>query len=240
MQHFPNIFFAPLQAAGFWQWSDFLRHQAVNNGREPLFINLDETVVSMSSPDAKGLVVSKRWWKGSMRPGQPISMRERRSMVSHVGLCTHRTDAQGRLPQIFTGNTRCFTLPLMAALAAILPSNVQFWRCTSSWNTSNLMLEILTEISRVMAEFPSLQPILVMDAAPIHLTRAVIQATAALNIWLLIVPARATYALQPLDTHAFPPHKAFLRRAYRDAKDANGVVTPLAWAKTLIMVVRQF
>lgn len=63
---------------------------------------------------------------------------------------------------------------------------------------------------------------------------------AELGIWLLVVPPKATYALQPLDTHVFSPYKAFLRRAYRDAKDGQGSVSLLAWAMTLVSVCTEF
>jgi hypothetical protein len=229
-----------LQAAAFWQWADFLRKQAVSNGGEPLFINLDETAVSMCHPEAIGMVVSKRWWKGGLRPGQTITRSVRRSMVSHVGLCTHRVDVQARLPHIFIGNHRCFTVPLIDAMATELPATVKFWRRKSSWNSAVLMQDILREISSVMSDFPSLQPILVMDTVGVHVTNAVLRTASDLNLWLLIVPARTTYALQPLDTHVFSPYKAFLKRAYRDSKDEAGNVTPQAWAKTLISAATEF
>ena len=210
------------------------------NGKEPLFVNLDETSVPRASPDAVGLIASKRWWPGDARPCQKITRKDRRTMVTHVGMCTHRTDVQPLLPQIFIGNFYVFTVALMAAMAAVLPSNVKFWRERSSWNNSALMLHILRELSAALAGRPEFQIILVLDCATIHLTLAVIRKAAELGIWLLVVPPNATYALQPLDTHVFSPYKAFLRRAYREAKDERGVVTLLAWAQTSISVATHF
>ena len=161
-------------------------------------------------------------------------------MVTHVGMCTHRRDVQPLLPQIFIGNYYCFTLALMAAISTLLPPQVKFWRRRSSWNNSELMLEILLELSSALASRPEFQIILVLDAASIHLTLAVIRKAAELGIWLLVVPPRATYALQPLDTHVFSCYKAFLRRAYRDAKDEQGNVTLLAWARMLVSVATHF
>lgn len=143
------------QAHGFWQWRDFLVRRAVLSGRQPLLVNLDETSVCRALPDAKGLIVSKRWWPGTTRPSQDVSRKDPRSYVSHVAMCTHRSDIQPLLPQIFTGNWHIFTLPLMAALAAAaLPPAVKFWRQKSSWNTSALMLDILQELSAALAHRP--------------------------------------------------------------------------------------
>ena len=127
----------------------------------------------------------------------------------------------------------------MAHMASQLPSNVQLWRRKSSWNTSELMLLILQEVANVMQQhFPNAQPILIMDSAPIHLARAAIRRPSELGMWVLVVPARCAYALQPLDVCTFSRYKAYLRRAYQRAKNANGIVTDIAWAKTLVDVVR--
>jgi hypothetical protein len=224
----------------FWEWSDYLRQCARDADKEPLFVNLDETAVSMCSPAAKGMVVTKRWWRGQVRPGQSIPRSVRRSMVTHVGLCTHRTDVQGRLPQIFIGNERIFTQRLMGAVSDLLPPKILFWRKKSSWNTAALMVQILNEISHALEAFPKVQIILVLDCSKIHLTPAVLKTAADLNLWLLVVPARCTWLLQPLDTHVFSPYKAFLRRAYRDSKNAEGQVSPEAWAQTLVDVSTTF
>ena len=229
-----------LQAKSFWHWRDFLAHRAEQAGKEALFVNLDETSVSRASPDAKGLIVSKRWWPGNSRPCQKICRKDRRSMVTHVGMCTHRTDVQPLLPQVFIGNYYCFPLALMTAIAGMLTGRVQFWRRTSSWNTAALMLEILAELSAAPAGRPEFQIILVLDSASIHLTLAVIRKATELGIWLLVVPPRTTYALQPLDTHVFAAYKAFLRRAYRDAKDEHGQVSNIAWVRTLVAVATVF
>ena len=78
-----------------------------------------------------------------------------------------------------------------------------------------------------------------MDTAPIQLTQAVFRKAQSSGIWCLIVPARCTDALQPLDTHVFSPYKAYLLRSFQDAKNEDGVVTDEAWACTLVAVVRK-
>ena len=75
------------------------------------------------------------------------------------------------------------------------------------------MLQVLTEIAIVLAEFPGFQCILVLDCAPIHLTSRVLRMASDLGIWLLPVPARCTFLLQPCDTHVFSPYKAFCEEA---------------------------
>jgi hypothetical protein len=228
------------QVSGFWSWCDWLREQAVAIGREPLFLNLDETAVPQSSPDAIGMVVRKRWWPAKKRPVQRVPKSKRRGMVTHVGLVTHNSTVQGRLPQIVVGNKRCFTPEMMNAAVRSAPAKVKFWRKKSSWVNTEIMLDILREIALTVAEFPELQPILVMDCAPVHLARQVLDRAAVLGIWILPVPARCTFLLQPCDTHVVSPYKAFLRRLYRECKTDEGVVTPEAWLHNLVDAATKF
>lgn len=228
------------QVGDFWGWGDWLGQQASDSGREPLYVNLDETGVNKAYPKAVGMIVGRSWWQGRGRPLQRIPKKDFRQMVTHVGLCTHNTTVQGRLPQIWIGNTRIFTHAFMEAVAQTAPGRVKFWRRNSSWNNSELMLAVLTELSLVLAEFPGFQPILVLDCASIHLTPRGLRMASALGIWLLPVPARCIFLLQPLDTHVFSPYKAFLRRRYQELKDAHGNVTTEAWARLLIEVSTSF
>ena len=45
---------------GFRSWSDWMKQQDTNFGREPMFRNLDETAVSQVRPGDVGIVVSKQ------------------------------------------------------------------------------------------------------------------------------------------------------------------------------------
>ena len=182
------------------------------------------------------MVVSKQWWPGEVRPVQRVPKKDLRSMITHVGLCTHRSDLQAVLPQIFIGNHYCFTPDLVQHVGQVAPGRVKFWRRKSSWNNSELMCDILREIALALAGFPGIQPILVTDCAGIHLAARVLQTASALGIWFLPAPAGCTFLLQPCDTHAFSPYKAFLKHAYRASKDRTGTVTPEAWARNLINV----
>lgn len=133
-----------------------------------------------------------------------------------------------------------FSAALIDSITPHLPPNVKFWRQRSSWNTSDTMEPILEEISNVMrVHFPNAKVILTMDSAPIHLTRAVFRKAQSLDIWCLILPARTTYALQPLDTHVFSPCKPYLLKSFQDAKNEEGRVTDEAWAWMLVAAVRE-
>ena len=72
------------------------------------------------------------------------------------------------------------------------------------------------------------QPILMMDACKVHLSESLAQCCASRGIWLVIVPAKLTWLLQPCDTHVFQKYKIHLKAAYqrlRIASDAGEVDT---------------
>lgn len=182
-----------------------MRQQASVDGKEAVFINLDETNVSLCFPDAKGMVVQPKHWPAGQAPKQSILRNTRRSAITHVGFITHRSDVQGKLPHIFIGDRRCFPTTLLEAVAVEIPSNIKLWQRTSSWNSSEIMLDILTDVSIAMSCFLTAQTILALDVAPIHIGAAVAEKARSLNIWLVFVSAKCTWLLQPLDTHVFSP-----------------------------------
>jgi len=76
-----------------------------------------------------------------------------------------------------------------------------------------------------------LQPIMLMDAALGHLTPNVVCAAAQASIWLLQVPARLTWLLQPCDTHFFRAYKRRLEAELCELRQqaGGGDVTNDAW-----------
>ena len=44
---------------------------------------------------------------------------------------------------------------------------------------------------------------MIFDAVPLHLADEVMRELATAGIWYLVIPARLTWLLQPLDAHAF-------------------------------------
>ena len=60
------------------------------------------------------------------------------------------------------------------------------------------------------------QPLLIFDAVPLHLADEVMRELATAGIWYLVIPARLTWLLQPLDTHAFAKYKRYLKTRFQD------------------------
>ena len=72
------------------------------------------------------------------------------------------------------------------------------------------------------ANAPGVLPILSMDAVRVHLHDRVILECANWGIRVVVVPARMTWLLQPLDTHAFAQLKRVVRDAYQARLGSEG------------------
>jgi len=140
------------------------------------------------------------------------------------------------LPQIIIGNAFRFTAKLMRTVAAEKPGNVEVWRAKSAWNNCQLMCKVLrTLASALRAHTDRYQLMLTLDVAPCHIHPIVSQCAARLGIWLLYIPAKMTYLLQPLDTHCFSSMKMRLKRKFQDARrnSQSGQVSAEDWLRIL-------
>ena len=90
-------------------------------------------------------------------------------------------------------------------------------RLAKGWNNASQHRKIIRILGLILQPYMSTrQPILSFDAAPLHLHDGVLTELEAVGIWYLVIPARLTWMLQPLDTHAFVLFKNFLRRKFTD------------------------
>ena len=215
----------------------------VPRGKQLLRINLVETSVAYIPDTLRGLVVSRRHWgaRGGRRP--VIKGKEARGACTYVAMICDDQEVQKVLPQIIIGNRRRFTSRLLRTVAPHKPKNVRVWCGNSAWNNHRLMCKVLCEVAAAVRDVRhKFQITLVLDMAPCHLHATVLQTASQLNIWLLYVPARTTFLLQPLDTHCFASFKMWLRRRFQDARKhgQDGQVSPAAWLRILYDLPLQF
>ena len=193
-----------------WQWWNFYEKHTVD-GKPILRINLDETSVCVFQGGARGTVfVSKKRCRATLK--QAASRKERRSFLTHVAVICDRPEIQRLLPQFIIGNAATLRASDMVKLRSDCPSNVLLVRQKSAWNNEVLCAKIIRRIG-LAVEGAGFQPVLIMDAVKLHLTKSVFAACATARMWPLVVPPQMTFLLQPLDTHAFLPFKHALREA---------------------------
>ena len=188
-------------------------------GKTPLRINMDETSVCLFQGLGKGIVFID---KKRSPPVQLVATSKRRCCLTHVAFICDRPDIQQVLPQVLIGNETTLPARRLAALRAASPRNVWILRQKSAWSNQFTCAWIMELLAAALAPFTAtVQPILLFDAVRIHITRLVLAACVRSGIWPILVPARVTWLLQPLDVAVFFGYKLRLRKAYRRARAAS-------------------
>ena len=157
----------------------------------------------------------------------PAGRNKQRASLTHVAFICDNTQVQAALPHVFIGNEKALPSYVLQRIAPRLHTNVRLWRRKSAWVDGDALKDILRLLDAALQPFQSkFQPLLMWDALKAHIKSDVLQCAGRLGIWVIIVPAKITWLLQPADTHCFAKYKAYLRRAYLDSstKAADGSV----------------
>ena len=218
MHRFPlvHVPFMGVEAAATWQWHNFYVLRKVPPGKAHVRINLDETSICLFQGDSKGAVLID---KRQGVPLQNVPRARRRCCMTHVAFVCDSADLQVHLPQVIIGNESTFKVASMPALRAACPPCVHLVRQRSAWNNASMCAAIIKVLSDVLKlHAGDRQPILYLDAVRLHFAPEMLAACTRAGIWMVLVPAKMTWLLQPLDTHVFLLFKACLRRAYQNAR----------------------
>lgn len=205
-------------------------------GKQIVRLNLDETSVCVFQGGGAGNVfVNKR-----RAPVESVPAGKRRRCMTHVALVCDRADLQPLIPQFLIGNESTLLQKDLPALRALCPPNVRLIRQKSAWNNSKLCAKIIRELKKVLEPYMDvIQPVLVLDAARLHLAHA-LAACRATGVWPLIVPPKLTWLMQPLDTWGFSLYKHVMQMAYQRARasSADGDVSMHDFIKCVCEAVR--
>ena len=206
------------QAFASWRWYNYTSSQAAPD-KQLLRLNIDETSVSLYQGGKNGNVFINKAVKSKGR----VPLWKRRCSLTHVAVVCDQPHIQPRLLQTLVGNWSAFPQKAMAGLRAESPPNVLLVRQRSAWNNQDLMALLIRMTGRILAMHAAgYQPVLLLDAARIHCTRKVLSAARAAGIWVVLIPAKSTWLLQPLDTHGFARYKEYLQKRYQDARIEHG------------------
>ena len=207
-----------VQAAAVWSWCNWLTAEATNAGKTLLLLNLDETPVPLTFTHAQGNVMrldpARAWLRA---PRQQSNRGEQRSYFTHVGLICNDPAVQPLLPQVIFVGAKLMTEATFATIQMELPGNVYVKKMKKGWNNAEqhcIIIQLLSLVLQPLRE--RYQPLLMFDAAPLHLSDQVMGELATASIWYLVIPARLTWLMQPLDTHAFARYKRYLKMLFQD------------------------
>jgi hypothetical protein len=157
-----------------WRWWNRLEADAAARGKQPLRVNVDETNISRSYDNKKGLVLTRRCPKRPMLlPGDAVT----RGSFSHVTFICDNPEIQPLLPQLIIGNNRVLRKQDLDVLQNNLPANVYLIRAKSSWLDAATFVAALRWLARALSPFKHTYDILLlMDCCYVHLHRDVLRA----------------------------------------------------------------
>ena len=150
---------------------------------------------------------------------QNVPKERARQYMTLVAFVCDQTMIQPVLPQQLIGNEHTFPAKQLGMLRSQCPANVKLTRQKSAWNNEQLCMELLRQLAEALLPYlDKYQPILLFDACKAHLGAKLLLYCHALGIWPLVVPARLTWLLQPLDVNGFWRLKCLVRRAYQSTR----------------------
>ena len=193
-----------------WQWFRFLKSRVPPN-QEVLRLNLDETSIRFWYEPRMGM---RRPQRQTPRTGcrRHASRGQLRKAFTHVAIICDDASLQPHMPQVLLVNERTVTMEQMRRWKPLPGSNAQLWRRPSAWINDKVFAQIVRTLGQVLQKHAKdRQPILLLDAHQCHFSLNTLAACRAFNIWPVLIPARMTSMLQPLDTHVFSRFKMFLR-----------------------------
>jgi hypothetical protein len=200
---------------------------------------MDETSICLFQGGARGNVFLS---KDEPRAVQNVSIAQRRTYLTHVAFICDDQCIQRVLPQVVIANEHTMSRLEYDALLRDCPSNVRLVRQKSSWNNSSLCAQIMGYLAAALAPFMrEFQPLLILDAARLHLNVAVLRACCRGGVWPIVVAASTTWLLQPLDTHVFALFKSRLQKAYQTLRieSAGGVVGMAGLFSAICVAIRE-
>ena len=193
------VTFVATKVTRYWQWHRY-NESRVRGGAKVVLINLDETAVSFAPDLRSGFIVSKT----SRQARCLVKKQLTRTNATYVATVCDDGDMQKRMPHVIIVDKRKVTQTNMNHLRGNAHANVHVvQKETKAWNNHAIMLHILQALRNSFSDRPDLQPVLILDVAPCHMHRSVIDKAKALGLWLVFVAALITCLVQPLDTHGF-------------------------------------
>ena len=199
---------------------------------------MDETSICVFQCCGKGNVFLSKGHQAR----QNASAGDRRKYLTRVAFICDDMAIQKFLPEVLIANEHTLSDGELAALRRLCPPHVRILRRRSAWVDAEITAVILGWLADALAPYVrGVQPILILDAHRVHHSPMVIETSVRRRLWLIVAPARLTWLLQPLDTHAFFPYKVHLHHAYQLARtqSVDGTAGLVGLVTSVLAAIRE-
>ena len=224
-----------------WQFWNFSEEQLADS--TVLRINLDETSCRLHYDQKRGLAVCRQRGLSHAKKKeivQDVSRGKLRGCFTLIAMICDDASLQPRMPQILLGNEHIFQQRVLEEIRPFLASNIHLWRRPSAWATRHTMVEVVQLLARALGAILGNRRVMtLLDACCIHMGIGFLRSCAKRGILVHYVPAKLTWLLQPLDTHAFARFKIFIGCEYRQEVMRSGRCELSAMVQIVAHAVRR-
>ena len=167
-----------------------------------------------------------------------VSRSLQRTAFTHVATICDCAEIQQIIPQILIVNSKTMSEQVYAKLISSLPPNIKLWRRKSSWMDIDTPCEVVRAQAKAVLPYKDTHRVLLgLDAARIHLNEKVWRQAARSRIFMYVVAAKITWAMQPCDVYVFAAYKWKLRCASQQMAIARNN-SEVSLEQTILAVVK--
>lgn len=182
--------------------------------------NLDETSVTLYQEPRRGMLTpgaKRKAARSAIGFHRKCPKASTRSAFTHVAILCSDAEVQKKIPQILLVRDSLCSQVKYEEIKSQLPDHVKIWRTKNGWMNVDTFVKVLDELSKSLASLKDThQIVLSCDAYKAHLHQRCWRSAARHNILMFTIPAKITYALQPLDVYVFAQYKRKLRQTAQE------------------------
>ena len=220
-----------------WKWYNYSEARC-GQGKRLLRVNVDETSICQWLQATCGNVMKGVTTRaGSVQPRAKVARGNMRRYLTYAAFVCDEQSLQPCMPQVVIANEGALRVGDLAALKQRAEANQVVWREKSAWMTNALFRKCIDLMLTLLGpvEVTQRHIVLFFDAARAHTHEAVLRHCTRKGLQVVLIPAKSTSLLQPLDTHVFSQLKHMLRKRYCAAQLlARRTVLPVAVVVMLV------
>ena len=188
-----------------------------------IVVNMDETRLDNQTQWQHGYHVQRKCQIRVAPEFVSGPVRERRRTLL-AALCSDAS-LQRHLPQVILHKDNGKGAATQPGLLPEQAASTEWSNNTGSIDIKTLRRWVYTLRCAVDKQAPSMWIILVLDCCPVHLSKTFLQYCCRLGVVLVILPARCTWFIQPLDVYVFGALKRKLANALAARRCAGSIST---------------
>ena len=204
---------------------------------------MDETSIAKAYSKTRGTVMLPSAWDdySALDMSEHINRSKTHSYISYCAMIASEPLISSILPQVLLASRKTMNRSVEQHGDIVLGIQTHLWVRNSSWMTQDIFLEILDLLLEALEPYMCYYEfILVFDASRVHLSRDIASKMMISGVRIVVVPAKLTWLLQPLDTHIFANFKNTLRKKLHDVAICaeNGVIDDMTWIGTVAECIK--